>query len=162
MYILGISESHTATAAILKDGEIIACASEERFVRKKSVTGLPRNAIQYCLKEANILSSEIDLVVFSFKNPGLFLGHFEEEKKKSLLNFVVSYGSSQMNYFINSFNIDLPEIFYKIFNFFYLFTYRFFAEKRLQKLHNAFLEKELKVNKEKFFFFPIFVTYFRT
>jgi len=152
MYILGISESHTATAAILKDGEIIACASEERFVRKKSVTGLPRNAIQYCLKEANILSSEIDLVVFSFKNPGLFLGHFEEEKKKSLLNFVVSYGSSQMNYFINSFNIDLPEIFYKIFNFFYLFTYRFFAEKRLQKLHNAFLEKELKVNKEKFFF----------
>lgn len=152
MYILGVSESHTATAALLKDGEIIACASEERFVRKKSITGFPKNAVQYCLKEANISSSEIDLVVFSFKNPGLFLGHLEKEKKKSLTNSLLSYGSSRMNYFINSFSIDLPDAFYKLLNFSYLFTYRFFAEKKLQNLHDAFLEKELTINKEKFFF----------
>jgi len=40
--VLGVSETHCATAAILRDGEIVACASEERFSRLKNDAGYPR------------------------------------------------------------------------------------------------------------------------
>ena len=65
MYILGISAFyHDSAACLLKDGEIVAAAQEERFTRKKHDAGFPHHAIQYCLKEANIAASQIDKVVF--------------------------------------------------------------------------------------------------
>jgi len=65
MYILGLSALyHDSAAALLKNGEIIAAAQEERFTRKKHDAGFPHHAIQYCLKEAGISASEIDNVVF--------------------------------------------------------------------------------------------------
>ena len=65
MYILGISAFyHDSAACLLKDGEIIAAAQEERFTRKKHDAGFPHHAIQYCLKEAGISASQIDNVVF--------------------------------------------------------------------------------------------------
>ena len=65
MYILGISAFyHDSAACLLKDGEIIAAVQEERFTRKKHDSGFPTNAIIYCLKEANISSSEISNVIF--------------------------------------------------------------------------------------------------
>ena len=65
MYILGISAFyHDSAACLLKDGEIIAAAQEERFTRKKHDAGFPSNAIKYCLKEAKISADLIDNVVF--------------------------------------------------------------------------------------------------
>ena len=65
MYILGISAFyHDSAACLLKDGEIVAAAQEERFTRKKHDAVFPHHAIQYCLKEANIAASQIDNVVF--------------------------------------------------------------------------------------------------
>ena len=65
MYILGISAFyHDSAACLLKDGEIVAAAQEERFTRKKHDAGFPCHAIEYCLKEAQIEASEIDNVVF--------------------------------------------------------------------------------------------------
>jgi carbamoyltransferase len=65
MYILGISAFyHDSAACLLKDGEIIAAAQEERFTRKKHDAGFPHNAILYCLKEAGIAAKDIDNVVF--------------------------------------------------------------------------------------------------
>ena len=65
MYILGISAFyHDSAACLLKDGEIIAAAQEERFTRKKHDLAFPTNAIQYCIKEANIESSELSNIVF--------------------------------------------------------------------------------------------------
>ena len=65
MYILGISAFyHDSAACILKDGEIVAAAQEERFTRKKHDPSFPHHAIQYCLKEANIAATQIDNVVF--------------------------------------------------------------------------------------------------
>ena len=49
---------------MLKNGEIVAAAQEERFTRKKHHAGFPHHAIQYCLKEAGIAGSQIDNVVF--------------------------------------------------------------------------------------------------
>lgn len=65
MYILGISAFyHDSAACLLKDGEIVSAAQEERFTRKKHDAGFPHQAIQYCLKEVNLAASQIDNVVF--------------------------------------------------------------------------------------------------
>lgn len=63
--ILGISAFyHDSAAAIVRDGEIIAAAQEERFSRKKHDPRFPRKAINYCLSEAFIEADELDAVVF--------------------------------------------------------------------------------------------------
>ena len=65
MYILGISAYfHDASAAIFKDGDLIAAIEEEKLSRIKHDYGFPKHAIQYCLDEAKIKSSDIDFVVF--------------------------------------------------------------------------------------------------
>jgi len=65
VYLLGISAFyHDSAACLLKDGEIVAAAQEERFTRKKHDAGFPHYAIQYCMKEADISSYQIDNVVF--------------------------------------------------------------------------------------------------
>ena len=62
MIVLGISETHCATAAILRDGAIVGCASEERFTRLKNDAGYPRLAIDALLREAGLTPSQIDRV----------------------------------------------------------------------------------------------------
>lgn len=65
MTILGISGFyHDAAAALVRDGEIIAAAQEERFTRKKHDPSFPENAIAYCLAEAGITIAEVDRVAF--------------------------------------------------------------------------------------------------
>ena len=65
MYILGISAFyHDAAAALIKDGEIIAAAQEERFSRIRHDENFPIQAVRYCLDEANISVDEINAVVF--------------------------------------------------------------------------------------------------
>lgn len=65
MYILGLSAFyHDSAACLLKNGEIIAAAQEERFTRNKHDAGFPHYAIQYCLEEAGISANQIDNVVF--------------------------------------------------------------------------------------------------
>lgn len=64
-HVLGISAFyHDAAAALVRDGEIVACAQEERFTRKKHDPRFPRHAIAYCLEEAFIENDELDAVVF--------------------------------------------------------------------------------------------------
>jgi carbamoyltransferase len=64
MYILGISRHHDSAAALLKDGEIIALAEEERFNRKKHFGGFPAQAVQYCLAQAQITLGDVDHVAY--------------------------------------------------------------------------------------------------
>ena len=65
MYILGISAFyHDSAACLLKNGDIIAAAQEERFTRKKHDAGFPHHVIKYCLEEANISPNEVANVVF--------------------------------------------------------------------------------------------------
>ena len=69
MNILGIScFYHDAAAALIVNGEIIAAAQEERFTRIKHDQSFPKQAIAYCLEEANISLHEIDRIVF-YENP---------------------------------------------------------------------------------------------
>jgi carbamoyltransferase len=63
--ILGISAFyHDSAAAIVRGGEIVAAAQEERFSRKKHDPRFPKHAIHYCLAEAFIEPEELDAVVF--------------------------------------------------------------------------------------------------
>ena len=65
MNIIGISAFyHDSAAALVRGGEIIAAAQEERFTRKKHDFRFPHNAIQYCLKEGKVKPKELDYVVF--------------------------------------------------------------------------------------------------
>jgi len=63
--VLGISETHCATAAILRDGEIIGCASEERFSRLKNDAGYPRRAVDALLRELALKPADVDRVVLA-------------------------------------------------------------------------------------------------
>ncbi len=65
MHVLGISAYyHDSAACIVRDGEIVAAAQEERFTRKKHDARFPHNAIRYCLYEAAIPAAKLDHVAF--------------------------------------------------------------------------------------------------
>src|SRR5665213_1627440 len=85
MYILGINAHHAdSSAAIFKDGLLIAATEEERFKRIKHWAGFPSEAIAFCLKEADISLGEVDhiaigrdpyaklgrKILYLLKNPG--------------------------------------------------------------------------------------------
>jgi carbamoyltransferase len=64
-HILGISAYyHDAAACLVRDGEIVAAAQEERFTRKKHDPEFPKHAIAYCLKEAGIGVGDLDAIGF--------------------------------------------------------------------------------------------------
>jgi carbamoyltransferase len=65
VHTLGISAFyHDSAACLLRDGEIVAAAQEERFTRKKHDAGFPALAIEYCLREAGIERKDLDQVGF--------------------------------------------------------------------------------------------------
>ena len=85
MYILGLNAYHAdSSAAIFKDGVMIAATEEERFRRVKHWAGFPSMAVQFCLREAGITLNEVDHIcigrdpmaklqkkmLFLLKNPG--------------------------------------------------------------------------------------------
>lgn len=69
MDILGIScYYHDAAAALLRDGQLVAAAEEERFSRIKHDHEFPRNAIRFCLEAGGVSGADLDAVVF-FEKP---------------------------------------------------------------------------------------------
>lgn len=85
MYILGINAYHAdSSAAIFKDGILLAATEEERFRRVKHWAGFPSQAVEFCLREAGISMSAVDHIaigrdpyaklgkklLFLAKNPG--------------------------------------------------------------------------------------------
>src|ERR1700704_5882695 len=63
--ILGLSAYyHDSAACLVRDGEIVAAAQEERFTRKKHDAGFPAPAVAYCLREAGIGIGEVEYVGF--------------------------------------------------------------------------------------------------
>jgi carbamoyltransferase len=63
--ILGISAYyHDSAVALVRDGEIVAAAQEERFTRKKHDPGFPAHAIAFCLEAAGLTHEQVDYVCF--------------------------------------------------------------------------------------------------
>lgn len=64
-YILGVSAFyHDSAACLLRNGDIVAAAQEERFTRKKGDDSFPSKAVEYCLAEAGITSTDLSAVGF--------------------------------------------------------------------------------------------------
>ena len=101
MYLLGISAYyHDSAAALLRDGEIVAAAQEERFTRKKHDSSFPTNAIRYCLSEAGLALGEVDQVIF-YDKPFV--------KFERLLETYLSYAPRGLRSFIAAMPIWLKE-----------------------------------------------------
>lgn len=65
IHILGISAYyHDSAACLVRDGEIVAAAQEERFTRIKGDADFPNRAVEYCLGEAGITAADLDFVGF--------------------------------------------------------------------------------------------------
>jgi carbamoyltransferase len=87
MIILGINIGHDSSAALVKDGKIVANVAEERFSRIKHDGSFPFEAIQYCLKEGAITTEEIDVVAIPGMNPRFEIDRFfllNEQHKSEL------------------------------------------------------------------------------
>lgn len=103
-YILGISAYyHDSAAALVKNGEIVAASQQERYSRIKHDAGFPIDAIQFCLKQANIELEGVDAVVF-YDKPLL---KFERLLETYLANAPRGYRS-----FVNAMPIWLKEKLY--------------------------------------------------
>ena len=108
MYVLGVScFYHDSSACILKDGEIIAAAAEERFTRIKHDIEFPINAIRYCLGKAGIGIDDVDHVAF-YEKP---LQKFERLLHQYLETFPMSWRTfcSSMPLWINE-RLRIPRL----------------------------------------------------
>ncbi len=104
MLILGISAYyHDSAAALIRNGEILAAAQEERFSRKKHDAGFPDKAIRYCLSEAGISLAQCSHIVF-YEKPLL--------KFERLLETYLSYAPKGFRSFVTSMPIWLKEKLY--------------------------------------------------
>ena len=89
MHVLGISAFyHDSAAALLRDGELVAAAEEERFTRRKHTAEFPVHAIRYCLQQAAVGPAELDYVGF-YEKP---LVKFERILTSTLATWPRSFG----------------------------------------------------------------------
>jgi len=99
--ILGVScFYHDSAAALVRDGEIIAAAQEERFTRKKHDYNFPRYSIECCLKEGGIAIDDVDYIAF-YDKPLI--------KFERLLESYLAYAPSGINSFLKAIPIWLKQ-----------------------------------------------------
>lgn len=100
-HILGISAFyHDSAACLIRDGEIVAAAQEERFTRKKHDPGFPSHAVAYCLKEGGITLQDLRYIVF-YDKP---LVKFER-----LLETYLAYAPKGLQSFVTAMPVWLKE-----------------------------------------------------
>src|SRR5689334_16419518 len=101
MYILGISAYyHDSAACLVKDGEIVSAAQEERFTRKKHDHRFPSSAIDFCLSHAGIGPDDLAYVAF-YDKPLL--------KFERLLESYVDYAPAGVQSFLKAMPLWLKE-----------------------------------------------------
>ncbi|MDP2913567.1 MAG: carbamoyltransferase [Candidatus Omnitrophota bacterium] len=94
MHILGLSHFYyDSAAAIIRDGDIIAAAQEERFTRKKHDFSFPKNAVHFCLEEAKISIKDVDYISF-YEKPFI--------KFERILETYLAYAPRGINSFIKA------------------------------------------------------------
>ena len=94
MYILGISAFyHDSAACIIRNGDIIAAAQEERFTRKKHDQNFPINAINSCMQEAGVSAFKLNRVAF-YDKPFL--------KFERILETYLTYSPKGLSSFLKS------------------------------------------------------------
>ena len=101
MYILGIScFYHDSAACLVREGEIVAAAQEERFTRKKHDFNFPINSINWCLKENGISARDLDFVAF-YDKPFI--------KFERILETYLTYAPSGIRQFVQAMPLWLKQ-----------------------------------------------------
>ncbi|MBI3316066.1 MAG: hypothetical protein HYZ87_03740, partial [Candidatus Omnitrophica bacterium] len=101
MTILGLSAFyHDSAACVVRDGELVAAAQEERFTRIKHDASFPANAIDFCLKHASVSVPELEAVVF-YEKPFL--------KFERLLETYLTYAPAGFRSFIKAIPVWIKE-----------------------------------------------------
>src|SRR5216683_3141012 len=101
MHILGVSAYyHDSAACLIRDGEIVAAAQEERFTRKKHDHQFPAAAVEFCLREGGIPVENLDFIAF-YDKPLL--------KFERLLETYLDYAPSGIRSFLMSMPLWLRE-----------------------------------------------------
>ncbi|NVN99755.1 MAG: carbamoyltransferase [Geobacteraceae bacterium] len=101
MYILGISAYyHDSAVALIRDGEIVAAAQEERFTRRKHDPSFPANALRYCLDHEGISLADLDTVIF-YDKPFL--------KFERLLETYYAYAPAGISSFVKAIPVWIKE-----------------------------------------------------
>lgn len=77
MYILGINESHGASACLFKDGQIVAAVMEERFSRLKNDETYPKKSIDFCLQAAGISGHDVGIVAMASRSLNLLYSMYK-------------------------------------------------------------------------------------
>jgi carbamoyltransferase len=101
MYVLGISAYyHDSAACLVRDGEVVAAAQEERFTRRKHDQDFPARAVEYCLRHAGITAKELGHVAF-YDKPLL--------KFERLLETYLDYAPAGLRSFLMAMPVWLSE-----------------------------------------------------
>ena len=101
MNILGISAFyHDSAACLVRDGDIVGAAQEERFTRKKHDFGFPANAIKWCLQAGGVAEQGLDYVVF-YDKPFI--------KFERILETELTYAPSGVRQFIQAMPLWLKQ-----------------------------------------------------
>ena len=82
MNILGVSFLSDASAAVIKDGELVSAISEERLNRVKLWNGIPRKAIKKALELADFSMEDIDIIATHGQRPKKLIQRHLKRKKK--------------------------------------------------------------------------------
>lgn len=94
--VLGINDTHVATACLLKNGKILACLSEERLNRNKSCYGFPLLAAKKIMSDAGISGNDIDRVVFGIKSSSSDVAKYQKTGKDTRLAALIFATMSQI------------------------------------------------------------------
>ena len=153
MVILGINASHTATACLLKDGEVLSCISEERLTRVKNQAGLPFLAIKECLRIVNLNIKDVDYLVLNFKDPKVHLGFstFIGDKTKVATSDNLSFSQKFISVFWHlkeQILVQFPPSKY-IFDKLLLVIYKFFVNPQTEEKLLTIIENELHIPRSK-------------
>ncbi|OGE45023.1 hypothetical protein A3B39_05470 [Candidatus Daviesbacteria bacterium RIFCSPLOWO2_01_FULL_37_10] len=149
MYILGIYCGHNSTAVIMKDGKIIAAASEERFNGIKNFTGYPKFAIRYVLRESNVMIKNIDFVTIShlISVPVTFKKYYKDKSFSVLLLTLLSFPLYFIRNMWGFFEYFIPQI-RPVGRLFYKFA-AYSVGKYTHYKEILYLENALGISKEK-------------
>ena len=170
MNILGLYLEEFCSAAIMKDGQIVAACTEERFVREKGYSGFPKRSVQYCLDKAGIKESDIDLVAVTDLGTnimGLIFSYLQRRSSFSVKDYVKEAREYWYPKLYEGKDIDYLEVFkdkLRLDTFPKEFNDYFFKErkryekadmKEIQKLRKRLVRAYLpQISEEKIKFYP--------
>lgn len=89
--VIGVSESHCATACLLQDGKVVACISEERLNRIKNWGGFPTLAVKEVLRVVGLEPSDVDRLVLHGHSPWMYGWYSGENDSNAQSRHLMSF-----------------------------------------------------------------------